>query len=275
MSDSKIICAYDDTVANKYDDDVTFMTPSDQQVADTRVFLHVKEITRKDLKNVMIRTVDTDVLILAISLYQSLGTDNLWVDFGSGKNRSIIQIHEVVLDPIKRKGLRFFFCFTGCDQVSFFAHVSKQTAWKVWQVFPQISEVFAKLSDEPTEERMRETLPIIERFVILLYHRTSNCDSVNVCRRELFCSGRAIDNLPPTPAALFQQMKRAAFYAGYAWRRLLNSLMRLPPFKVTQPLQNDKNCQKYDFPDFCLILIFNQRTTFCEILGVKILAEML
>ena len=46
-------------------------------------------------------------------------------------------------------------------------------------------------------------------------------------------------------------------------------------FKVTQPLQNDKNCQKYDFPDFCLILIFNQRTTFCEILGVKILAEML
>ena len=45
--------------------------------------------------------------------------------------------------------------------------------------------------------------------------------------------------------------------------------------KVTQPLQNDKNCQKYDFPDFCLILIFNQRTTFCEILGVKILAEML
>ena len=53
------------------------------------------------------------------------------------------------------------------------------------------------------------------------------------------------------------------------------SLIELNEVKVTQPLQNDKNCQKYDFPDFCLILIFNQRTTFCEILGVKILAEML
>ena len=167
LSDSKIICAYDDTVANKYDDDVTFLTPSDHEEADTRVFLHVKDITRKGLKNDMIHTVDTDVLILAISLYQSLGTDNLWVDFGSGKNRSIIPLHDVVLDPIKRKGLRFFFCFTGCDQVSFFENVSKQTAWKVWQVFPQISEVFAKLSNEPTEELMRETLPIIERFVIL------------------------------------------------------------------------------------------------------------
>ena len=51
--------------------------------------------------------------------------------------------------------------------------------------------------------------------------------------------------------------------------------IEISKLKVTQPLQNDKNCQKYDFPDFCLILIFNQRTTFCEILGVKILAEML
>ena len=46
-------------------------------------------------------------------------------------------------------------------------------------------------------------------------------------------------------------------------------------FKVTQPLQNDKNRQKYFFPDFCLILIFNPRTTFCEIFGVKILGGVL
>ena len=45
--------------------------------------------------------------------------------------------------------------------------------------------------------------------------------------------------------------------------------------KVTQPLQNDKNRQKYFFPDFCLILIFNPRTTFCEIFGVKILGGVL
>ena len=145
----------------------------------------------------MIHTVDTDIIIIAISLYPSLGTDHLWIDFGSGKNRCMIPIHDIVLNQIRRRGLRFFFCFTGCDQVSVFSHVSKKTAWKVWQVFPEINDVFAKLSEEPSDEVIRQTLPIIERFVILLYHRSSNCDSVNKCRRELFCKGRALDNLPP------------------------------------------------------------------------------
>ena len=45
--------------------------------------------------------------------------------------------------------------------------------------------------------------------------------------------------------------------------------------KVTQPLQNAKNRQKFVFLDFCLILIFNPRTTICEIVGVKELAEVL
>ena len=168
LSDGNINSAYDDTTTTGFDN--SFVAPSDHEEADTRLFLHIQDITRNGLKNIMIRTVDTDVLILAISLYQSLDTESLWVDFGSGKNRSIIPIHDIVLDPVKRKGLRFFFSFTGCDQVSFFAHVSKQTAWKIWQVFPEANETFAKLSDEPTEECLRETLPLVERFVIICYN---------------------------------------------------------------------------------------------------------
>ena len=44
--------------------------------------------------------------------------------------------------------------------------------------------------------------------------------------------------------------------------------------KVAQPIKNNKNRQKYAFPDFCLILIFNPRTTFCENLRVKKLAVL-
>ena len=45
--------------------------------------------------------------------------------------------------------------------------------------------------------------------------------------------------------------------------------------KVKQPLQNTKNRQKFVFLDFCLILIFNPRTTFCENSRVNRLAEVL
>ena len=58
----------------------------------------------------------------------------------------------MVLDSTKRAGLRFFFAFSGCDQVSFFAHISKATAWEVWIVFPEVSVWFVKLSNHPNDD---------------------------------------------------------------------------------------------------------------------------
>ena len=50
----------------------------------------------------MIRTVDTDVFLLSISLYDDLNLEKLWIDFGSGKQRCFLPIHDMVLDPTKR-----------------------------------------------------------------------------------------------------------------------------------------------------------------------------
>ena len=120
---------------------------------------------------------------------------------------------------------------TGCDQVSFFAHVSKATAWKVWKVFPEVNQTFATLSNKPLDSDIEKAMPLLERLVVLLYHRTSNCSDVNTCRRELFCNGRAIDNIPPTLGALIQQVKRAAYIGGYVWGSSLTPIMDLPPFE--------------------------------------------
>ena len=102
----------------------------------------------------MIRTVDTDVLILSIILCNSLSAQTLWVDLGMGKNRCYIPVHDIVLDPIIRKGLRFFYSLTRYDLVSFFSNVTKNTAWKIWQIVPEVNETFATLSDEPTEDSL-------------------------------------------------------------------------------------------------------------------------
>ena len=75
----------------------------------------------------------------------------------------------MVLDPLKRDGLRFFFAFTGCDQVSFFALVTKATAWKVWSLFPAVNESLAKLTYSPTDDDIAKSMPSLEKFVVLLY----------------------------------------------------------------------------------------------------------
>ena len=61
----------------------------------------------------------------------------------------------------------------------------------------------------------------IERFVVLLYGRTSEIAIVNDTRKHLFSYGnRKLENIPPLRAALFQQVKHASFQAGHVWGQL-------------------------------------------------------
>ena len=51
-------------------------------------------------------------------------------------------------------------------------------------------------------------MSVVERFVVLLYDRTSDQVSVNNARKLLFTqTSRSLDNLPPTQAALLQHIK--------------------------------------------------------------------
>ena len=175
------------------------MSPSNHEEADTRVFLHAKDMARNDHTQIAIRTVDTDVLVLAISAFYQLEdmVEKLWVDFGAGKNRSFFPVHEIYNDigESKARGLPFFHAFTGCDQVSFLSHVTKKSAWKVWELFEEVTPVFITLSNKSSTTDVRNAIPILERFTVLLYSRTSNVLTTNECRRELFCQGRSIDNI--------------------------------------------------------------------------------
>ena len=47
------------------------------------------------------------------------------------------------------------------------------------------------------------TLEVIERFVVLMYSRTSDLGRVNDARKQLFAQkSRSLENIPPTQAAL-------------------------------------------------------------------------
>ena len=48
-------------------------------------------------------------------------------------------------------------------------------------------------------------MQVVERFVILLYDRTSTCADINKARRKLFAKKTNVKLIPPTKAALEQQ----------------------------------------------------------------------
>jgi hypothetical protein len=79
--------------------------------------------------------------------------------------------------------------------------------------FREVDESFPKLSTGGSEI-YDHIMSNIQRFVVLMYDRTSCCVGVNACRRMLYTKkNRAIENIPPTADALLQHTKRAALQA--------------------------------------------------------------
>ncbi|CAG2200822.1 unnamed protein product [Mytilus edulis] len=105
--------------------------------ADTRTLLHVGDAVKSGMQKIMIRTVDTDVVVIAVSAVHKLNITCLWMAFGVGINFRYIPVHEIALfmGPSKSNALLFFNAFNGCDQVSSFSIVEKKTAWDTWLSF--------------------------------------------------------------------------------------------------------------------------------------------
>uniref|UniRef100_UPI00358E0007 uncharacterized protein n=1 Tax=Myxine glutinosa TaxID=7769 RepID=UPI00358E0007 len=212
--------------------DTAALAPCNHEEADTRMMLHAAAAMKSGHRRVLIRTVDTDVVVLAVWMAQELNevVDELWLAFGTGKNFCYIAAHELsaTLGPDKAKALPIFHAITGCDTVSSFAGRGKKTAWAVWETFPEVTNAFLDLASAPSEIS-EDTLATLERYVVLLYDRTCTCSEVNLARKKLFAKkSRSIEAIPPTQAALVQHVKRATYQGGHCWEQSLVPHCYLP-----------------------------------------------
>ncbi|KAG7177456.1 hypothetical protein Hamer_G016752 [Homarus americanus] len=195
------------------------LAPCNHEEADTRMMVHAVDALECGHRRILIRTVDTDVAILAVALAneRSEVLDELCLAFGTGKNRRYIAAHQIAkaLGPEKSRALPVFHAITGCDTVSAFAGHSKKTAWATWNAFPEVTTTFLSLASS-LSELPDGVLSTLKRFIVLLYDSTSTCCDVNVLRKKLFSrKSRSLEDLPPTRAALEQHIKRAAYQAGH------------------------------------------------------------
>ena len=69
------------TVLSTYEADLTNLSPCSHKEAETRLLLHAKDVVQKGYRKLCIRTVDTDVVGLAIAVFSQV------------KSRYILCIH--------------------------------------------------------------------------------------------------------------------------------------------------------------------------------------
>jgi len=207
--------------------DLTSLAPCNHEGADSRMLLHASHAAQHGHHAIPIRTVDTDVVVLAVSLAQELQPeDKLWLAFGTGERFRYLAAHEIAagLGREKAHALPMFHALTGCDTVSSFATRGKKTAWAVWTVLPELTEALLLLSSAP-HDIPDDAMRIIERFVILLYDRTSKYTDIDKARRKPFARKNNVASLQPRQ--LWRNMSRGQCIK--VWGQILKPAPELPP----------------------------------------------
>ena len=167
------------------------------------MFLYALEMSRLALKKLLIVTVDTGVVLIALYAFWDLDLEELWIEFGKGKDRKWLPVHAYVkaLKVEIWRAIIFWYAFTGFDTVSQFLGKGKKTPWNTWRRFLEATETFIRLScvSKPLESDIK----VIEKFVVLVHDASCPYTRVNDYRKYLFSKlNRTIDQCPPTKDAL-------------------------------------------------------------------------
>ena len=103
--------------------------PCNHEEADTRLLLHVLSGSSCGYKKIFIITVATDVVVISLYHFFPLDLEELWIEFGTGRNNRYFPIHQFAksLSEEVCRALPFWFTFTGCDTVCMFAGKGKNS----------------------------------------------------------------------------------------------------------------------------------------------------
>ena len=208
------------------------LTPCDHEEADTRMLLHAAHMKYQGFTNIVIRTNDTDVLVLAIASQVHLNFAELWLSFGTGRSHKFIPVHDAQRQVGRSTALALpgFHAFTGCDQISSFWKKGKNRAWEIWQMYPEFTQAFVVLSGmRPTKESVDAVFPLINQYAARLWQTDDQYHCVDMLRMHQFVhKGKSFDTMPPGSDALKQHTYRAAYQGGHIWGATLVATMNPP-----------------------------------------------
>ena len=147
-SEKQVISTFLQEVLCNYSRDTQELAHCNHEEADTRIFVHMKDAVNHGLSRVLIRTVDTDVVALAVTAVVQTDVKELWVAFGTGKKFRYISAHDIAaaLGPDKARALPILKNGRHCFNRSNFRWLPCLTysCWAILQVW-QVSCFYEKM----------------------------------------------------------------------------------------------------------------------------------
>ena len=205
--------------------------PCESEEADQRIVRHALNLVYNGYKNILVRTIDTDVLVLLISHISQVQLNDAEIYeiyaylINSDKYYNIKAIIQELGSDICR-AFPFFYAFTGCDTVSSFFGRGKCKAYDIWVQSSKkdyLTNTFIQLGEKPAEVTP-DQIDILESYVLELYG--SKHDTLGATRLDKFnkSSDNNLRTLPPSIGALRQHIYRSAYQAGYLWWQSVEEL---------------------------------------------------
>ena len=187
----QVIVTRDDEVLSSAPCDLAGLMSCTHEEADTRMSVHATDGAEHWMNNILLRTVETYVVVIGISMAQNMiGCDSLWFAFGTGTSPTFRYVDATAmaqaLGDTKCGGLPAFRALTGCGVTSPFAGKGKRTAWTTWYAYDDATSAMCTLSRMPTTESVMSVLPIIKRLIVVMYDRGSSESRLNGERLVLF-----------------------------------------------------------------------------------------
>lgn len=209
------------------------MPNCNHEEADTRIVVHLCHALLSS-KTALVRTVDTDVVVILVGKFTDLRLLNseadVWVAFGMGRNFRLISIGDISasLGVSRSRSLPVFHALTGCDTTSQLYGKGKRLAWQAWENCREyVTPTLEFLATQPFQELSTDSTHFcnLERMTVVLYDKTSPRNSVNETRMDLFCRRTGdIDYLPPTQV---RQINESAEISIYIAKTLIGFLLFL------------------------------------------------
>ena len=194
--------------------------------ADTRLLLHASHASNAGYADVVIKSPDTDVAVLACHFSWDIQA-TLFFRTGTKNRKRTIHINQIAAKQGRAvcQALPALHALTGCDSTSAFKGRGKKVGLALIQHSSSDREAVARLG--VSLDLSEDVLSRCEAFVCHLYGYKDHA-SVNDVRYEMFAAKAAQSfQLPPTQDALGKHILRANYQAA-VWRNALVAQPALP-----------------------------------------------